>query len=43
MRILNLPDGAQEGGGAAMQVSDEDVQAIRAFLIETAYEVRGVN
>ncbi|SVC06880.1 uncharacterized protein METZ01_LOCUS259734, partial [marine metagenome] len=31
MRILNLPDGAQEGGGDAMQVSDEDVQAIAAL------------
>ncbi len=25
------------------ELADEDVQAIRAFLIETAYEVRGVN
>jgi len=31
MRTLNIPDGAQEGGGDAMQVSDEDVQAIAAL------------
>jgi len=31
MRKLNLPDGAEGGAGASMQVSDEDVQAIAAL------------
>lgn len=31
MQKLNLPDGAEGGAGASMQVSDEDVQAIAAL------------